>query len=135
MSESSILENSNIIKTAVLGIGITLVINLTIFTIGDVLGAFDKTINPGTDKQIGVMDVIQATITFLFLGTIVFFVVVKISENPQDLFKWVGIVAGGLSLGLPLTIEVSETVGLVFLWLMHIVSSTIFIYVMSYRLK
>ena len=52
------LKTSEIFKNAGFGIILTLLTNLTIFSIGDSFGVFDNSINPIKNKPISLEDVI-----------------------------------------------------------------------------
>lgn len=129
------LKTSEIFKNAGFGIILTLLANLTIFSIGDSFGAFDKAINPIKNKPISLEDVIGDTLSYLAIGTILFLVLVRVRANPQRNFKILATGAGIFSMAQPFVMNDPEVIAVIFLESMHIFSTIIFIYFLSFRLK
>ena len=126
--------NSEVLKTTGLAIVIATVINIIIYYIGSAIDVFDSdVINPMTDSELGVTDVIMATITFLIIGTIAYFLVDRFTENTKTNFRNLGAVGYILSLFNPMMIDNIEALTYIFLIGMHTASAIIFIYLLVYK--
>ena len=126
--------NSEVLKTAGLAIVIATVINIIIYYIGSALDVFDgDVINPMTDSELGVTDVIMTSITFLIMGTIAYFLVDRFTENTKTNFRNLAGVGYILSLFNPMMIDNIEALTYVFLIAMHTASAIIFVYLLIYK--
>lgn len=127
-------DTMEILKLAGLAIIIATIANITIYYIGASVDAFDENvINPSTNNELGVMDVIQASIMFLIIGTIAYFVVNRFTDNTKTNFRNLAAVGYILSLSNPLLIDSIEASTYIFLIAMHTLSAIVFIYLMVYK--
>ncbi|OLS28615.1 MAG: hypothetical protein HeimC2_05600 [Candidatus Heimdallarchaeota archaeon LC_2] len=127
-------ETIEVLKLAGLAIIIATIANVILYYIGASVDAFDdRVINPSTDAELVVMDVIQASIMFLIIGTIAYFVVNRFTDNTKTNFRNLAGVGYILSLSNPLLIDSIRASTYIFLITMHTVSAVIFIYLMIYK--
>ncbi len=127
-------KNSEVLKNAGIAIVIATTVNVILFYTGRTIDAFDtEVINPGTNSELVVTDVVQASISFLIIGIIVYFIVDKIGNDTRSNFRNLAGVAALLSLSMPLQITGLEVLTYLFLALMHISSAIIFIYFLVYK--
>ena len=127
-------ETMEVLKLAGLAIIIATIANIILYYIGASVDAFDENvINPSTDNELGVLDVIQASIMFLIIGTIAYFVVNRFTDNIKTNFRNLAAVGYILSLSNPLLIDSIEASTYIFLITMHTVSAVIFIYLLIYK--
>ena len=135
MTETPTLETTEIIKHSGMAIGASLVVNILLFFIADGLDAFEKIIVPPDDHAIGFIDVFIATSNGLVVGTIAFLALIRFRDISQDTFRILVIAGGALTLLYPLTQGDAKLIGVIFLELMHVSTTAIFVYFMTFRLK
>ena len=126
--------NSQVLKNAGIAIVIATVINVIIYYIGTAIDTFDSdVINPLTDSELAVTDVIMSTIMFLAIGTIVYFLVQRFTENTKTNFRNLAVGGYILSLLNPTMIDDIEALTYIFLLSMHTVSAIVFVYFLVYK--
>jgi len=113
---------------------IAIVIDVTLFYLGEIIGAFDEdVINPTLDDEFRVDGFIILPVVAFVIGTLGYFIVDRIVDNTAFYLRVFSTIGGLLSLGLPLGIDDLQILTFGWLLMIHSVTVVSYIYFVTYR--